>query len=147
MVENGALFGKAGRVRLAGFARSLDPGQERARERIQAHALSTGIKAPTRPELFSAAEHPDADSLIALMTEEGALIRVSTFLYARTVLDDVVQQVNTWLEADGAFTPAQVKERFGVTRKHLIPLLEWLDSERITRRDGDVRRRGRRVSE
>ena len=31
------------------------------------------------------------------------------------------------------------KERFGVTRKFAIPLLEYLDRERVTRRVGDVR--------
>ena len=31
------------------------------------------------------------------------------------------------------------KERFGVTRKFAIPLLEYLDRERVTRRMGDVR--------
>jgi selenocysteine-specific elongation factor len=31
------------------------------------------------------------------------------------------------------------KERFGVTRKFAIPLLEYLDRERVTRRVGDAR--------
>jgi selenocysteine-specific elongation factor len=34
---------------------------------------------------------------------------------------------------------AAFKDRFGVTRKYAIPLLEWLDRERITRRIGDSR--------
>jgi selenocysteine-specific elongation factor len=34
---------------------------------------------------------------------------------------------------------AGFKERFGVTRKFAIPLLEYLDRERVTRRVGDVR--------
>jgi selenocysteine-specific elongation factor len=31
------------------------------------------------------------------------------------------------------------KERFGITRKYAIPLLEYLDRERVTRRMGDAR--------
>jgi selenocysteine-specific elongation factor len=34
---------------------------------------------------------------------------------------------------------AAFKERYGVSRKFAIPLLEYLDRERITRRTGDVR--------
>jgi selenocysteine-specific elongation factor len=34
---------------------------------------------------------------------------------------------------------ASFKERFGVSRKFAIPLLEYLDRERLTRRDGDSR--------
>jgi len=31
------------------------------------------------------------------------------------------------------------KERYGITRKYAIPLLEYLDRERVTRRVGDSR--------
>jgi len=34
---------------------------------------------------------------------------------------------------------AKFKELTGVTRKYAIPLLEYLDRERVTRRSGDVR--------
>ena len=34
---------------------------------------------------------------------------------------------------------ARFKELFGVTRKHAIPLLEWLDRERVTQRSGNER--------
>jgi selenocysteine-specific elongation factor len=39
----------------------------------------------------------------------------------------------------GQATPAQLRERFGLTRKYLIPLLEWADRRGITRRSGDAR--------
>ena len=34
---------------------------------------------------------------------------------------------------------AGFKERYGISRKYAIPLLEWLDRERVTRRAGDAR--------
>jgi selenocysteine-specific elongation factor len=34
---------------------------------------------------------------------------------------------------------ASFKERYGITRKYAIPLLEYLDRERVTRRVGDAR--------
>ena len=34
---------------------------------------------------------------------------------------------------------AAIKDRYGLTRKHAIPLLEWLDRTRVTRRIGNVR--------
>ena len=39
----------------------------------------------------------------------------------------------------GRATPAELRERFGLTRKYLIPLLEWADRRGITRREGDTR--------
>ena len=37
------------------------------------------------------------------------------------------------------FTVADFRDRFGISRKYAVPLLEWLDRAGITRRDGDVR--------
>ena len=37
------------------------------------------------------------------------------------------------------FSVAEFKDWTGVSRKYAIPLLEWLDRERLTRRDGDSR--------
>ena len=34
---------------------------------------------------------------------------------------------------------AAFKDRYGISRKYAIPLLEWLDRERVTRRVGDAR--------
>lgn len=39
----------------------------------------------------------------------------------------------------GPVTPAQLRDRFGLTRKYLIPLLEWADRRGITKRTGDAR--------
>jgi selenocysteine-specific elongation factor len=41
--------------------------------------------------------------------------------------------------AQATLDVAAFKERFGVSRKFAIPLLEWLDRERVTRRVGDAR--------
>ena len=46
------------------------------------------------------------------------------------------------LKASGGAATVDVaafKDRYGMTRKYAIPLLEYLDRERITRRTGDVR--------
>ena len=37
------------------------------------------------------------------------------------------------------FTVGVFKDRYGISRKYAIPLLEYLDRERVTRRVGDSR--------
>ncbi len=39
----------------------------------------------------------------------------------------------------GSATPAELRDRLGLTRKYLIPLLEWADRHGVTRRAGDAR--------
>ena len=56
----------------------------------------------------------------------------------RTVLDDVADSLRSW--GVDTFDVGQFKDRFGLTRKLAIPVLEWLDSERVTRREGELRR-------
>jgi selenocysteine-specific elongation factor len=39
----------------------------------------------------------------------------------------------------GSISPAQVRDRLGISRKYLIPLLEWADDRGITVRVGEAR--------
>ena len=57
----------------------------------------------------------------------------------RAALDSLVAQVRQVLAEEGQLTPARFKELTGLSRKHAIPLLEWLDAQRVTRRAGEVR--------
>jgi selenocysteine-specific elongation factor len=61
------------------------------------------------------------------------------------VLDEVVRRVQARI-AD-TMSVADFKDEFGLTRKLAIPVLEWLDSNRVTVRQGDVRRIVRRSVE
>ncbi|MGV8041274.1 MAG: SelB C-terminal domain-containing protein [Thermoanaerobaculaceae bacterium] len=56
----------------------------------------------------------------------------------RRHLDDMAASIREW--GVETFDVAVFKDRFGLTRKLAIPILEWLDSERVTRREGDRRR-------
>ena len=44
-------------------------------------------------------------------------------------------------------TVADFKQLFGLSRKHAIPLLEYLDKQRFTERDKNFRRKGNQLDE
>ena len=48
-------------------------------------------------------------------------------------------KVLTFLRAHQAITPQEIKDLLGISRKYAIPLLEWLDNQRLTVRVGDKR--------
>lgn len=80
--------------------------------------------------------------MLELMIRQKALVRIGGLVFHPDVLMELkkdVQQLKS--AADGRVTVdvATFKQRFGVSRKFAIPLLEWLDRERVTRRVGDVR--------
>ena len=50
--------------------------------------------------------------------------------------------VRAWFAGNEVLTPQAFKEMTGLSRKAAIPLLEWLDRRKLTRRDGDRRVKG-----
>ena len=60
------------------------------------------------------------------------------YLIHRAVLDEVAEKTRAWDRE--SFTVGEFKDRTGLTRKLAIPVLEWLDSERVTVRSGNQRK-------
>ena len=83
-----------------------------------------------------------ADRVIKLLQRQKILVKVDVLLFHRDALDRLKADV-TALKASGGkdarLDVAAFKDRFGVSRKFAIPLLEYLDRERVTRRVGDAR--------
>jgi selenocysteine-specific elongation factor len=69
------------------------------------------------------------------------LVRIETLLFHADRLEALKAEIRA-LKAAGNETRIDVasfKERYGITRKFAIPLLEYLDRERVTRRVGEAR--------
>jgi len=64
--------------------------------------------------------------------------------YVRGALDQFVEVLSE-MGQHGPIIPAAVRDRLGISRKYLIPLLEWADVRGITVREGDGRRLKSRV--
>jgi selenocysteine-specific elongation factor len=60
-------------------------------------------------------------------------------LFHREVLDDLTRRVREHGAKHQAIDVAAFKDLAGISRKYAIPLLEYLDRQRVTRREGDRR--------
>jgi selenocysteine-specific elongation factor len=78
-----------------------------------------------------------------VLLRQKVLTRVDTLIFhvdALAALKEQVQALKAQApEGRATVDVATFKERYGVTRKFAIPLLEWLDRERVTRRVGETR--------
>jgi selenocysteine-specific elongation factor len=84
------------------------------------------------------------EGICDFLVQRGQLVRLEgKLLVHRGALDEVVRAVRSW-QAD-TFSVAEFKESFSLTRKLAIPILEWLDSERVTVRQGNQRKIIRRA--
>ncbi len=87
---------------------------------------------------------PMAERMVSLMIRARTLVKVDTLVFHAAALDDLKADIRR-LKAESAGTGppkvdvASFKARYGLTRKFAIPLLEYLDRERVTRRMGESR--------
>jgi selenocysteine-specific elongation factor len=81
-----------------------------------------------------------AHKIVTLLLRDKVLIKVSDDLvFHRSTLEQLRRRVAAYKVKSAIIDVAMFKELTGVTRKYAIPLLEYLDRERVTRRVGDAR--------
>jgi selenocysteine-specific elongation factor len=131
------------RLALAGHRVELSPEEQRARDAIERVLKNAGLTPPDLAALCAQAgvKPSVGDQVVRLLQKEKRLIRIDTLFFHDEALTRLKEQVAALKEQRPGATidVAGFKERFGVTRKFAIPLLEYLDRERVTRRVGDAR--------
>jgi selenocysteine-specific elongation factor len=115
---------------------------EDLRVEISGIYTGAGLTPPTVKELMEkfAARKNLAESVINVMLKEGSLIKINEDLYFhRDVLLRLRENYKNLLLRDGKATPASFKELTGLSRKFIIPLMEYFDITKLTIRAGDHR--------
>ena len=81
-----------------------------------------------------------AQKLVTLLLRDRVLVKLSDDLvFHHTALDGLRQLMATQKSKTPKIDVPTFKDLIGVTRKYAIPLLEYLDQQRVTRRVGDER--------
>ena len=127
-------------VRLRTHKVVLKQDEEQARAAIERAFEQAGLAVPAVAEVLakSGVESGRARSLLQILLREKCLIRISEDLVFH---HSAVESLRHLLAARKAtrFNVGIFKDWTGISRKYAIPLLEYLDRERITRREGDER--------
>jgi len=130
-------------VKKAGSEITLLPEEARAKEQIEAAFAAASLAVPSVKEVLAklAVEAKRAEKLLQILLREKNLVRVSPDLvFHRQALAQLKEQLSAYKKAKGdRINVLAFKELTGITRKYAIPLLEYLDRERVTRRAGDER--------
>jgi len=127
-------------VRKPGWQAALKARAGEASGRLAQRLAEARWQLPTVTELQREFSDPTVPALLAHLAREGSVERVDQERYAmKQALEEFRRAVEDTLQELGAATPAQFRDRLGLTRKYLIPLLEWADRRGITSRKGDTR--------
>lgn len=129
-------------IALPSFTPNL-PEQWKAAAAQVVHRLHQEGWTPTEWEtLFAEAGIPATsreDIRGYLIRKEIVVPLTEKLLMHRKAYDSAVNLTIQTIHREGSLSMQQAKECFGLSRKYLIPLLEWMDKKGITRRVGDQR--------
>ncbi|MBN1572513.1 MAG: selenocysteine-specific translation elongation factor [Deltaproteobacteria bacterium] len=102
-----------------------------------------GLSPPSTQEMAEALKVTEAEvkKLLTVNARDGKIVRVKENLYFDAGdLDDLKKKLIEYLKEKGEITTQGFKDMTGSTRKYMIPLFEYFDSEKVTIRIGDVRK-------
>ena len=132
--DTGAVVLDGPRVRLPDFEVTLDASQQALLDQLQAELQAAGLEGLKYADALSS--QPD---LLHLMLGDLTVTRVGDHVLWAAHLTELAATVKTFLQSNGQMHPADFKAMTGLSRRHAIPLLEWLDSKKVTVRSGDAR--------
>ena len=145
MIESGVLVATAGTVAHREFVPRLDAGREALSMAIRAALTAAGAEPPTVDELAAAMSvTPEAaNELMRWLARDGSIVALEPGRYIlREALDRLRGVLNSGMTEPREYAPSELRDLLGLTRKFLIPFLEYCDREGYTIR-GEL---GRRLS-
>jgi selenocysteine-specific elongation factor len=129
-------------VRLPGHGVVMKDEESESKKKIEDAFASTGLKVPALHEVIAGlkVDKARAQKIVTLLLRDKILVKISDELvFHQSALEHLRRQIAGQKAKSPKMDVAQFKELTGVSRKYAIPLLEYLDRERVTRRVGDVR--------
>jgi selenocysteine-specific elongation factor len=140
MFRTAAITAEGEIVRLASHKVVLKQDEEQASGAIEKAFLDAGLAVPAVAEVLakSGVEPARARSLLQILLRERRLVKVSDDLvFHRSALEALRERLAP--HRGRRLSVPQFKDLAGISRKYAIPLLEYLDRERVTHREGDER--------
>lgn len=133
-------------VRLREHTRALTADDTALRDTLERVYREAALSAPALTEAFAqanlASNTQHARKLLQLLLDAGTLVRVhGDMIFHREALEDLEQRLRAYADAQPgrAIDVGSFKDLAGISRKYAIPLLEYFDRQRVTRREGDKR--------
>ncbi len=142
LVKDGRLRGVRDLVATAGHSIQMSPDESEARDFLVDQYRESGYRPKS---LTEAATHANRDVRLLervqrVLLKDGTLVQIGDgMVFHRDVLEELKETIRGYKSKRPSIDVSFFKEMAGVTRKHAIPLLEWLDRERVTQRAGKER--------
>ena len=78
-----------------------------------------------------------AEDVVLLMMDEGQVIRINEEMFTMShLMDAAKEKIQAHLKEEDLITIAQVRDMFSTSRKSAKPILEYMDSIKVTKKTG-----------
>ena len=142
LVRDKKLEAAGEQVRAAGRGVVLRDDEAESKQTIEQAFARAGLQVPALKEVLASLpiDQARAQKIVTLLLRDRVLVKLADDLvFHRSALQALRQQVVAQKSKTPKLNVATFKDLFGITRKYAIPLLEYLDRERVTKRVGDER--------
>ena len=150
LLREGRIVVEQGDVRLADFAPRLSEKQQALATQLVARIEAGGVEPPSVEELATAMGQPPAElaAVSRVLIREGALVTVEPNRhYSLSSVMELTGRLDAGMVSGADYGPAELREFLGLTRKFLIPFLEYCDREGYTiRNELGRRKRGTKLA-
>ena len=129
-------------VRLGGHTIQLSAEEVAARDQIAAAFEKAGLAVPSAGEVLASLrlDRARAEKLLRMLVKENVLHKVTDdLIFHQSALRELREILARRKAQSYRLSVTDFKGLTGLSRKYAIPLLEYLDRERVTRREGDER--------
>ena len=129
-------------VRLPGRGVVMKDEEAESKKNIEQAFASAGLQVPSLSMVLAGlkVDKTRAQKIVTLLLREKVLVKISDELvFHQSALHALRQQIAGYKTKSTRIDVGKFKEMTGVSRKYAIPLLEYLDRERVTKRMGDER--------
>jgi len=133
-----ALVDQGGEIAAADHHPALTSEQETAISAFVAELEGQPFNPPPLSDLVR--RYRLTPALLQYLVVDGRVVRVNEdTAFARSAYDDALRRLRRHLIEHRTLTVAAARDVLGSSRRYVLPLLEWLDAQKITRRVGDDR--------
>ncbi len=129
-------------VRLKAHEVTLTPRQEALSGKVMEVLAKNGLSPPFVQDLAEAlsARPDELKALLGLLAQRGDVVRIKDDYFIHPEAhESLMEKVLTFFEENSEMAMPHFREITEITRKWMIPLLEYLDRTQVTMRRGDVR--------
>lgn len=82
----------------------------------------------------------EKQTVLESLIEMDVVVKIDDeFVYSKVVIEDVINFVKEILKKNNEIQIGDIRDRFGISRKYVVALLEYFDKIRLTKRVGDKR--------